>query len=225
MLRRKAMPTELTKDLIEQAFDELGRVAAVEGLVVEMAVFGGSCLVLASDIRNASGDVDAVFLSDSKVMRRLADRVGKKLGLPQDWLNEGVRRLAPPLGNPRPALSLLGEYPKDAKTAIGLRVLVPTASYMLAMKILANRAEQDVSKLKSDASDAIALMKVTGLTTFDDLANLLRECYPNIPGITPTSLLPRIRIKLESLVDEYKNTGIDKPTWNAGIGPPVGSGG
>jgi hypothetical protein len=216
------MPAQLTKKIIEQAFDELGRLADKDGLVVEIAVFGGSCLVLASDIRNASGDVDAVFLSDNKVIGRLADRVGRKLGLPEDWLNQGVRRLAPPKGNPEPNLSLFGEYPRGGQTAIGLRVLVPTASYMLAMKILANRADDDEDKLKSDASDAVSLMKVTGLTTFEELVNLVKECYPNIPGLTQPSLMTRIKIKLESFVDEYARSAIDQPTWDADIGPPVG---
>lgn len=58
------MATELTRALIEQAFDLKGTMAAKRGLVIEIAVYGGSCLVLASDIRNASADVDAVFLTN-----------------------------------------------------------------------------------------------------------------------------------------------------------------
>lgn len=57
------MPAELTKETIERAFDAMGQMAAERGLVFDIAVYGGSCLVLASDIRNASVDVDAVFLT------------------------------------------------------------------------------------------------------------------------------------------------------------------
>ena len=92
------MPVELTKQIIEQAFNEMGRIAAARGLTIEIAVYGGSCLILASDIRNASGDVDAVFLSDNGVVREIAAEVAKRLGLPDDWINEGVRRMAPPPG-------------------------------------------------------------------------------------------------------------------------------
>src|ERR1043166_1164729 len=59
-----AVSAELTKETIERAFDAMGRMAAERGLVVDIAVYGGSCLVLASDIRNASVDVDAVFLTE-----------------------------------------------------------------------------------------------------------------------------------------------------------------
>src|SRR4051812_21850753 len=57
------MQTELTRDIIEQAFDDMGTLAAARGITIEIAVYGGSFLILASDIRNASGDVDAVFLA------------------------------------------------------------------------------------------------------------------------------------------------------------------
>ena len=55
------MAVEFTKDIIERAFDAMGQMAAERGLVVEIAVYGGSCLILASDIRGTSGDVDAVL--------------------------------------------------------------------------------------------------------------------------------------------------------------------
>jgi hypothetical protein len=54
---RLLMATELTRELIEQAFDRMGELAAERGLVIEIAVYGGSCLVLASDIRNASAAI------------------------------------------------------------------------------------------------------------------------------------------------------------------------
>jgi hypothetical protein len=48
---------------------------------------------------------------------------------------------------------------------------------MLAMKILANRVVEDTDKVESDLKDAVALMKVTKLTTERLLVDLLRECY------------------------------------------------
>ena len=88
------MQFELTRELIEQAFDLLGEYASQQGIVIEIAVYGGSCLMLASDIRNASGDVDAVFLSNRSQISSLSRRVASQLGMPDNWLNEGVRRLA-----------------------------------------------------------------------------------------------------------------------------------
>jgi hypothetical protein len=159
------MPTELPREIIERAFDEVGRLAAARGIVVEIAVYGGSCLILASDIRNASGDVDAVFLVEAKAVREIADQVAVGLGLPLDWINEGVKRMAPPPGDPQPNLILAGEYPRTPNSIVGLRVHLPTPAYMLAMKILANRNAEDIEKIESDLNDAVALMKITRLTT------------------------------------------------------------
>jgi hypothetical protein len=51
----------------------MGRHAAARGITIEIAVYGGSCLILASDIRNASGDVDAVFLVAAESVSEIAD--------------------------------------------------------------------------------------------------------------------------------------------------------
>lgn len=214
------MATELTRHLIETAFDLMGELAAGRGLVIEVAVYGGSCLILASDIRNASGDVDAVFLVGGRAVREIADQVAVRLNLPADWINEGVKRMAPPPGDPQPNLILAGEYPRAPKAIVGLRVHLPTPAYMLAMKILANRLVEDTEKIESDVNDAVALMKITKLTTEEQLVELLRECYPRLPGIVHPAIHPRIQVKIDTLLDEYRRTSNEPaPTWHAGTGP------
>lgn len=212
------MAVELTKEIIELAFDEMGKIAAAKGMTIEITVYGGSCLILASDIRNASGDVDAVFLSDNSTVREIAAEVAKRLGLPDDWINEGVRRMAPPPGNPEPNLMPFGEYPRATESAVGLRVLLPSPRYMLAMKILASRLADDVDKAKTDLADAVGLMKVAGISTREELVVLMKECYPDIPGLMEPNR--RIAAKLDSLIDAYANSSdLPDPTWNAGTGP------
>jgi hypothetical protein len=214
------MQTELTKKVIEQAFDEMGALAAARGITIEIAVYGGACLILASDIRNASGDVDAVFLAGGKAVAEIADAVAARLDLPRNWINEGVKRLAPPPGDPQPNLILAGEYPRDGSSIVGLRVHLPAPAYMLAMKILANRAVEDTDKTESDLNDAVALMKVTKLTTERQLVDLLKECYPNLPGVAVPTVSPRIKAKIETLLDAFRTAeSKPDPTWHAGTGP------
>lgn len=214
------MQTEFTRELIERAFDGMGALAAARGITIEIAVYGGSCLILASDIRNASGDVDAVFLVGGKAVREIADAVAARLDLPADWINEGVKRMAPPPGDPQPNLMLSGEYPRVAHSIVGLRVHLPPPAYILAMKILANRSAEDTEKTEIDLSDAVALMKVTKLTTEQDLVGLLAECYPNLPGIGVPTMNPRIKTKIAILLDAYRKAANQPdPTWHAGTGP------
>jgi len=212
--------TELTKELIEQAFDLMGSIAAQRGLVIEIAVYGGSALVLASDVRHSSGDVDAVFLTERSIVQAIAETVAQRMGFAPNWINEAVRQMAPPRGNPQPNLSPFGEYPRARILPIGLRVHIPVPTYMLAMKILANRLDVDVEKIESDERDAVALMKITGISTRDGLVALLRECYPYVPGIVEPTIHPRVRVKIEALLDAYERSAdSSEPTWNAGRGP------
>jgi hypothetical protein len=214
------MPTELTRELIEQAFDLMGTMSAKRGLVIEIAVYGGSCLVLASDIRNASADVDAVFLSNRSVVYEIADAVARQMGFVSNWINEAVRQTAPPIGNPEPNLLPFGEYPRGTGQAVGLRVHVPAPAYLLAMKVLANRLDDEVLKAQSDQDDAVALMKITGINSRNGIIDLLRQCYPNIPGILEPRLNPRISTKIDSLMDAYARSGQSlDPSWNARTGP------
>ena len=98
--------------------------------------------------------------------------------------------MAPPPGDPQPNLILAGECPRMPNSIVGLRVHLPTPAYMLAMKILANSLVEDTEKIESDLNHALALMKVTKLTTEQQLLDLLKECYPNLPGIVVPTVHP-----------------------------------
>ena len=209
----------LTRDTVELAFDKIGKAAREAGIVCEIAVFGGTAIMLASDIRKATQDVDAVFdPKHREFLYNIAATVAWELNLPEDWLNEAVRRLAPPPGGSEPNLALQGEYPRDNDGPVGLRVDLPPASYLLAMKLLANRSADDLDKQQTDLIDIQNLMKVTGIETYEGLLALMRECYPNIPNLVEPSVSERLQIKLRTVLDAY-NPGELSPTWDAGIGP------
>ncbi|WP_451974609.1 hypothetical protein [Azospirillum endophyticum] len=210
---------ELSRTLLEQAFEMMGDLAARDGKVIDIAVYGGSCLLLAGNIRDVTRDVDAVFLSERSRGYELADLVGRRLGLPDDWLNQAVKSVAPPKGNPQPNLLPFGEYPK--RGAIGLRIYLPTPEYMLAMKLLANRRD-DPEGLARDRRDLHFLMEVTGLVTKEQLGDLVMLCYPQVPGLNP-----RIAAKIEDIAQGYAarecevDRRSDPPSWNAGRGHPT----
>jgi environmental stress-induced protein Ves len=51
-----------------------------EGTTIEIAVYGGSALMLTFDWRVATKDVDGVFEADRDTVRRLAARIAENYG-------------------------------------------------------------------------------------------------------------------------------------------------
>ena len=60
----------LTVQDLHDAFMELGTHARREGKVIDLAVYGGSALMLASNFRVATEDVDAVVDGDQRIIAR-----------------------------------------------------------------------------------------------------------------------------------------------------------
>jgi predicted nucleotidyltransferase len=120
----------LSRARITQALRRLGELALEQETTLEVSLYGGAVFTLVYGSREATKDVDAV-VRQSEMAGILAARVARELGLPDDWLNDDVKQF-------------LAE--KEAKRELpqsdfgeGLRVSVPTAAYLLAMKLRACR--------------------------------------------------------------------------------------
>ena len=165
----------LTAQDLHDAFMELGAQARVEGKVIDLAVYGGSALMLASNFRLATQDVDAVVEGDQSIVTRLAEVIARRRGWSPDWLNDGVRTyLSPNAESMTKHHTLFRAYPSEQEP--GLRVFVPTAEYMLAMKLMAMRL--DPAAGKSDLADIVNLVDVVGLTTVEETIDFAALFYP-----------------------------------------------
>ena len=87
----KPAATPFDRATLELAFGRLGALAAAEGKVIEISVYGGSALLLTFDHRAATRDVDAVFDKDREFVRRAAARVAEEFGWTDHWINDGVK--------------------------------------------------------------------------------------------------------------------------------------
>jgi hypothetical protein len=121
-----------TKDRLIAAFTELGEIALQAGKVIDIAVYGGSCLMLVSNFRMASEDVDAVAIGDQGFIDEAARVIAAREGWPADWLNDGVRTYLSPAVDAPEDHALFATYPGETRP--GLRVYVPSPEYMLAIK-------------------------------------------------------------------------------------------
>ena len=208
----------LNRATIEAAFDLVGRKGLHAGLQMDIAVYGGSRLILASDIRDASGDVDAVFGGAYRTqIYAIVEEVAMEMRLAPNWMNEAVKRVAPPIGEPAPPLRLFGDYPRDTTIGSGLRVYLPTPEYMLAMKLLADRGGDfgDAEKAQTDTQDSLALMRLTQIDTRDKLFALLRTHYPIIMSMDAPHLQARLDFKIRDLLDAYAAEPARVATWDA----------
>src|SRR5262249_32567075 len=162
-----------TKDDLATAFRELGELAVQAGKVIDLAIYGGSALMLVSNFRDTSWDVDAGASPDQSFIHQAAATVGRKRGWTPDWLNDGVRTYLSPPAESTDAHELFATYPDETRP--GLRVYVPTAEYMLAMKLMALRIDTGNGK---DLDDILSLMQIVGLKTKNEIVETAARFYP-----------------------------------------------
>lgn len=126
----------LSRIEINQALERLGTLAVAQNIRIELLLVGGAAMVLLYDARLSTRDLDVVILRprESHVVRVLASQVAEELGLPSDWLNDGVKGFVTGLSNGPTVLDSPG-------------IVVNTASveHLLAMKLSAWRDDLDIA--------------------------------------------------------------------------------
>ena len=165
-------------ETMEAALDRLAAAVAGRGEVLDVAVYGGSALMLASNFRYASEDVDVRVVDRPwpPWLTELVAEIGRQLRLDEDWLNDGVLFHLSTQASDRDDHVAYGTFPRG-QAEIGLRVFVPTADYMLALKLKAMRI-LDPAKGPQEASDIRHLMRIVGVSTAEDAIALLRRYFP-----------------------------------------------
>ena len=173
------MSTAFDREQLLTAFDEIGRAAIDAHTRLDIAVFGGSALMLASNFRFSTEDVDIAEIGRPwpDWLSAVVERIGARNGWPADWLNEAVTFHLSPLANPARDLVVLGTFPR-ASEEVGLTVFVPTARYMLALKLKALRVAK-FDKGTKDLADIASLLQVLDIKNADEAIGILAEFYPN----------------------------------------------
>ncbi len=164
----------LTAETLERAFHELGSKARGAGKIVEIAIDGGSALVLTLPGRVATKDVDAVVDQDRTWLRQAVADLTEAKGWPPDWLNDGVKGWLSHRDADPDAKRLFKTYPSEDEP--GLRVFVASPTYLFAMKCLAMRIGG--ADETQDRSDIEALARTIGITTADQALAIVSGYYP-----------------------------------------------
>ncbi len=168
------METKLDRKTIIKALSLLDESLRSEQAIGEICIFGGAAMILAFDGRFATRDVDAIFVPKSIVTKAISD-VADQLNLPAAWLNDGVKGF----------VSAKEDFTADDMPDFdNLRVIRPSARYLLAMKCLAGRVGGYGER--GDISDIKILCKHLACGTVDSVMAIVLEYYPpsQIPAKT-----------------------------------------
>lgn len=116
-------------------------------------------MVLAVGNRQSTRDIDASFEDEAQAIRAAVSEIAHREELPPDWLNDGAKGFL----YSKPPVHLWRSYP-------GLDIYLPSLDYLLAMKIVAGRLR--------DIADARALIQHLGLSTSQDVLDILQRYIP-----------------------------------------------
>lgn len=155
----------LNKAVIMEALTRLNEKFKNEGVMGEICLFGGTAMVLAFNARLSTKDVDAIF-QPPDVFRRCARDVAAEMNLPADWLNDGVKGFI----SSTPSCTT-----DDLKQMSNLRIIRPTAEYLLAMKCMAARAP--AYDTQGDRDDIVFLVSCLGLQKAEEVLNIVESFY------------------------------------------------
>ena len=181
---RTAAGKPLNRPTILAALERLSELLQERGERGEICLFGGTVMVLVFHARPSTKDVDAIF-EPTGAIRQLADIVQHELHLPEHWLNDGVKGFASHHADLTTS---------DVPQFKSLRILAPTAEYLLAMKCMASRIAD--SSGSDDRSDIRFLLNHLGIKAVDDAIAIVSKYYPS------NRILPKTQFLLEELLED-----------------------
>jgi hypothetical protein len=165
------------RDELLNALDEIGQAAIDANTRLDIAVYGGSALMLASNFRFATEDVDIAELGETWPDWLIAAvaRIAQRNGWSEQWLNDGVTFHLSALAQAARDLVPFGTFPRGVEKT-GLTVFVPTARYLLALKLKALRISD--AKGAGDMSDVANLLRVLNINKVEPAIAILAEYFP-----------------------------------------------
>jgi hypothetical protein len=170
----------MSRNNILRAFEALSSELEARDVRGEMFVVGGAAIALAYAERRVTKDIDAIF-EPKAVIYQAAHRVAEQLDLPDDWLNDAIKTFLP---GPDPNQTVVF-------STRSLEVAAASPTYLLAMKLLASRVDQDTEDIR-------LLYDVCGFTSAAEGMDLLERMYPTRP------IEPRTQFFLEELFGPAK---------------------
>lgn len=164
----------MTPNEIQHYLQLLGDELQRRNVTGEIVMAGGAVMLLVIRNRQTTKDIDAYFATNPQEIRSAAQVVAQSEGLPDDWLNDGIKGFF----YTTPPVTLWLDYP-------GLRVYYANPDYVLAMKAVAGRPE--------DIPDIQALAAHLHLSHWQEILPVISRYIP------PHYITPKTQYLIQSL--------------------------
>lgn len=152
----------LSESEIRFALSELAERLERRRTHARLYIAGGAAMVLAYDADRATRDIDTAILDGYEAVMSIAAEMARERGWPSTWLNEQATPYMPKAEQ---------RHGREVFEHPYLTVIAASPEHMLAMKARAAR--------RTDISDAMRLMEITGIADIDDIAALVRKVFPD----------------------------------------------
>lgn len=166
-------------------FQKMGEICRDHNSCFEIAIYGGSAIMLSFDYRESTMDIDFIPVCGSAdKISSIANQAAQALGFPAHLLRDDVSVFISDLAKYQP----YGEFPKGAGN---LRVFTAAPQYILAMKILSMRSAME----NQDFRDIWELSDACDIKDAATAIELVKQFYPG--KVLPT----RNRLLLEDVFE------------------------
>ena len=161
------------RETLLAAFDQVAEAAIAANTRLDIAIFGGSALVLASNFRFATEDVDVAVLGEPwpAWLHQAVEHVAAENGWSDTWFNDAVSFHLSAAAQANRDLVQWRTFPRTLGQ-VGLTVFLPTPEYMFALKLKASRVS-DFTK------GTLNLLRVLHITDVEQAIAVLAKYFPN----------------------------------------------
>lgn len=194
---------QLSKQDITDGLVEIDQWARSQGILIDIAVYGGAALSLVFDLREITRDVDVAVHGDTAALRQAALAVANHRGWPEDWLNDGVKGFL----SIREELEPLQDFQGDGGS--GLRVYTPSPAYLFSMKCMAMRLDGS-----DDVADIKALARILGIRDKEQAMDMVESFYPK------NQIPPKVGFGIEEIMESLMDEKNHNPDGGSGCTKP-----
>ncbi len=134
--------------------------------------------MLASNFRFATEDVDIADIGGAwpDWLKDIVAAIAREKGWSDDWLNDAVSFHLSPLAQLDRDHLAFGTFPRRNEK-VGLTVFIPSARYLLAMKLKSLRIS-DFKKGAQDMADTAHLLRAADISEVEQAISVLAEFFP-----------------------------------------------